>query len=116
MAFESSLKVLANKHASLTSTICQMADIGRQFTILKAKTKSTTAVNLPSGYGLKGQLEDELDRLNASGVLMLKTPAHKAIIDHVVTCPEIYGSAMKPKTTKKEYIKNGIRKSILKME
>ena len=100
--------MLANKHASSTSTICQMADIGRQFAILKAETKTTTAVNLPSGYGLKGQLEDELDRLKAGGVLILKTPARKAIIDHVVTCPEIYGSAMKPKTTKKGYIKNGM--------
>ena len=99
MEFENSLKVLANKHASSTSTICQMADIGRQFAILKAETKTTTAVNLPSGYGLKGQLENKLDRLKANGILMLKTPACKAIINHVVTSPEIYGSTMKSKTT-----------------
>ena len=101
MIFENGIKVLANKHASSTSCICQICDVGRQFAVIKVDTKTTTAVNLPSGYSLKGLFEEKLDRLKASGILLLKTPDRKAIIDHVVTCPEIYGNAMKPKITKK---------------
>ena len=54
MAIETSLKVIACKHASSTSSITQMADISRQFTIMKSANKLTMAVNLPSGFGLKG--------------------------------------------------------------
>ena len=85
-----------------------MADVGRQFAIMKSLNKTMSSTHLPSGFGLKGQIEFELDRLNAQGVLMLKLPARKAIIDHVVTCADIYGKAMHPKTTQKRFIKNGM--------
>ena len=115
MDFENALKVLACKHASSTSSTTQMADVGRQFAVVKVESKTTTAVNLPSGYGLKGQLEDELDRLKAAGVLMLKLPARKAIVDHVTSCPEIYGTSMKNKTTKKGFIVNGMLDEITEL-
>ena len=83
-----------------------MADIGRQFPIFKAACKTTTAINVPSGFGLKGEIEYELDCLSASGKLILKLPAKKAIIDHIVSCPEFYGKAMQPKTTKKSFVMN----------
>ena len=77
MKIDGSLKVMANKHASSTSAVQQMVDVGRQFAIMKAENKTTTSVNLPSGFGLKGQLEYELDHLHAQGILMLKPPAKK---------------------------------------
>ena len=83
-----------------------MADIGRQFAVMKLESKKVTTINIPSGYGLKGQLEYEIDCLYASDTLILKLPACKAIIDHIVSCPEIYGKPMHPKTTKKGYVEN----------
>ena len=106
MAKDTELKVIACKHASSTSAVQQMADIGRQFAIFKAACKTTTAINVPSGFGLKGEIEYELDCLSASGKLILKLPEKKAIIDHIVSCPEIYGKAMQPKTTKKSFVIN----------
>ena len=108
MKIDGSLKVMANQHASSTFAVQQMADFGRQFAIMKAENKTTTSVNLPSGFGLKGQLEYELDNLHAKGILMLKVPAKKAIIDYVVSCPDIYTKLMHPKTTKKGYVQNGM--------
>ena len=108
MSKEDVLKVLACKHASSTSSIVQSADIGRQFAIIKTLTKTVTSVNLPHGFGMKGFLEDLFDTYNASSMLMLKLPARKAIIDHCVSCPEIFSKAMSPKTTKKGFIVNGM--------
>ena len=105
---EDKLKILAGKHASSTSAIQQMADVGRQFAIMKQQNKTLTSVNLPSGLGLKGAIEYELDSLNAKGILKLKLPSKKSIIDHVVTCPDIYGKSMQPKTTKKGFLMNGM--------
>ena len=102
------LKVMSCKHASSTSSIVQSADIGRQFAIVKVESKNTTAVNLPHGYGLKGRIEDMFDTYKARGILNLKLPARKAITDHIVSCPEIFGKAMAPKTTKKGCIVNGM--------
>ena len=99
---------MACKHASSMYRIQQMADIGSQFAVMKSESKKVTAINIPSGYGLKGQLGYEIDCLYASGTLMLKLPARKAIIDHIVSCPEIYGKAIQPKTTKKGYVENGM--------
>ena len=56
MKKDSELKVIACKHASSTSAVQQMADIGRQFAIFKAACKTTTAINVPSGFGLKGEI------------------------------------------------------------
>ena len=67
-----------------------------------------TATNLPTGFGLKGFIEEMFDTLKASGKLNIKLPARKAIIDHCVTCPEMYGKAMATKTTKKGFIVNGM--------
>ena len=108
MSKEEALKVLACKHASSTSSIVQSADIGRQFAIVKALSKTTSSVNLPHGFGMKGFLEDVFDDHKARGVLILKLPARKAIIDHIVSCPRIFGRAMSPKTTKKGFIVNGM--------
>ena len=108
MKTEEGLKLLAAKHASSTSAIQQAADIWRQFAIVKAETKTDTAIHLPNGFGLKGLFEDELDRLKASGILILKLPARKAILDHVISCPNIFGKAMHPKTTRKGFVENGM--------
>ena len=108
MVKEEQLKVLALKHASSTSSITQSADIGRQFAIIKQTSKKATSVNLPSGFGLKGTLEDKLIRLQANKTLLLKTPMRKAIIDHITSCPEIFGNAMQPKITKKGFFENGM--------
>ena len=86
----------------------QSADIGRQFAIVKALSKTTSSVNLPHGFGMKGFLEDVFDDHKARGVLVLKLPARKAIIDHIVSCPDIFGRPMSPKPTKKIFIVNGI--------
>ena len=102
------MKVIACKHASSTSSITQSADIGRQFAIAKSLSKTTTSVNLPSGFGLKGEMEDVFDDYKARGILMLKLPARKAIIDHIVSCSEIFGKSMSPKTTRKGFIENGM--------
>ena len=101
MNYEDGIKVLACKHASSTSSIVQSADIGRQFAIIKTGTKTTTSVNLPHGFGMKGLLEELFDTYKASGILTLKLPARKAITDHTISCPEIFSKAMCPKTTKK---------------
>ena len=108
MNMEDGIKVLACKYASSTSSIVQSADIGRQFAIVKTGTKTTTSVNLPHGFGMKGFLEDLFATHQASGVLTLKLTARKAIIDHIVSCPDIFSNAMSPKTTKKGFIKNGM--------
>ena len=108
MIKEFGLLVLACKHASSTSTIVQAADIGRQFAVVKTDSKSTTAINLPHGFGMKGFLEDMFDIKKARGELVIKLPARKAIIDHIVSCPEIFGKAMLPKTTKKGFVVNGM--------
>ena len=108
MNIDANLKVMACKHASSTSCIQQMADIGCPFAVMKSESKKVTGINIPSGYGLKGQLECEIDCLYASGTLMLKLPARKAMIDHIVSCHEIYGKAIQPKTTKKGYVENGM--------
>ena len=47
---EDEYKLLACKHASSTSTIQQMADVCCSFAIAKQTNKTTTAVNLPSGF------------------------------------------------------------------
>ena len=93
--------MLACEHASSTSTIVQSADIGRQFAIVKTLSKSITAVDLPRGFGMKGFLEDMFDIKKARGELVLKLPARKAIIDRIVSCPEIFGKAMLPKKRQK---------------
>ena len=85
-----------------------MADIGRQFAVMKSESRKVTALNIPSGYGLKGQLEYEINFLYVSGTLMIKLPARKVMIDHIVSCPEIYGKAMQTKTKKKGYVENGM--------
>ena len=59
---EEVLKILTMKHASSISSITQSADIGRQFAILKQTSKKATSINVPSGFGLKGILKDELNR------------------------------------------------------
>ena len=101
MKKEEELKVLACKHASSTSSITQSADIGRQFAIVKSQSKTTTAVNLPTGFGLKGDMEGIFDDYKARGFLSLKLIARKAIIDHIVSCSEIFGKAMSPRTKKR---------------
>jgi hypothetical protein len=108
MENDTELKVMSCKHASSTSAIQQMADIGRQFAIFKALCKTVTNINLPSGFGLKGEIEYYIDSYQASGELMLKLPARKATIDHICSCPEIYGKAIQPKTTKKSFVVNGM--------
>ena len=69
--------------------------------MIKLANKTTTSINLPSGFGLKGFVENKLDELRANGTLLLKLTARKAIIDHCVSCSEIYGKAMQLKTTQK---------------
>ena len=96
------------KHASSTSAISQSADIGRQFVIVKDGTKTVTAINLPNGYGMKGFIEDMFVEYKSKGILSIKLQARKAIIDHIVSCPEIFGKAMAPKTTRKGFIVNGM--------
>ena len=108
MKKEEVLKILALKYASSTSAITQSADIGRQFAIVKTVSKSETSVNLPSGFGLKGILEDELVRLQANKTLILKTPKKNATIDHITSCPNTFSDAMKPRITKKGFIENGM--------
>ena len=108
MKKEAVVKVVACKHASSTSSIQQSADIGRQFAIVKFTSKTTTAVNLPNGFGLKGFIEDIFDDYKSRGILHLKLPARKAILDHIVSCSEIFGKAMSPKTTRKGFVENGM--------
>ena len=100
--------MIACKHASSTSSITQSTDIERQFTILRATSKTTTATNLSHGFGLKGYLDDTFDNRKASGALTLKLPACKAIVDRIVSCSDIFGKAMSPKTTKRGFIENGM--------
>ena len=57
---------------------------------------------------MKGYIEDQFNILTVKGVLILKLPARKAILDHIVSCPEIFGKLMSPKTTKNGFIKNGM--------
>ena len=89
--------------------------MGRQFANFKCENKTTTAENLPHGFGLKGYLEDMFDILKANGSLVIKLPARKAIIDHCVCCPEMLSKSMAPKTTIKGFIKNGMVDDKLKI-
>ena len=93
MLLEDSLLLLSGKHASGTLTITQPADIEIQFAI----KNTVAAINLPSGFGLKGQIEDELNHHQATRILVLKLPARKAIVDHAVSCPKIKKKAMQKK-------------------
>lgn len=70
-------------------------------------SKTTTAVSLPHVYGIKGYLDNLFDE-KANGELNLKLPAHKAIIDHVVCCPEIFSKVVVPNTTNRGFIENGM--------
>ena len=45
--------------------------------IMKASNKTMTSVNLPSGLGLKGAIEYELDLLDTKGILRLELPSKK---------------------------------------
>ena len=101
MEIEKNLKISANKHASSTSSVQQSADIGRQFALFKLENKTTTAINLPHGFGLKALLEYKLDMFKASGALMLKLPARKAVIDHYTCCLKVLGKTMAQKSIKK---------------
>jgi len=76
----------AIKQASSTSSVTQSADMERQFVIVKSESKSTSSINLPSGVGMKGLLEDTFDIYKARGELILKLPTRKAIIGHCVSC------------------------------
>ena len=89
------MKLLACKHASSSSCTQKMADVCRSFAIVKHMTKVTSAVNLPSGFGLKGQIEYELDRLYAQGILVPKLIARKAIVNHTVNFPDTFGKVKK---------------------
>ena len=104
MENDTELNVMSCKHASSTSAIQQMADIGRQFAISKSLCKILTSIYLPRLYELKGEVECYLDCLQASGQLILKLPARKDIIDHIYSFPEIYEKVMQPKTTKKSLL------------
>ena len=73
---------------------------------MKATNKTITSTKLPHGVGLKDYLEDNFDNLKARGILTLKIPARKAIIDHIDSCLEIFGKSTSPKTTKKGFIEN----------
>ena len=102
-SFPKKKKLSACKHASSTSCIQQPADIGRQFSLVKLKSKNTTKTHLPSGYGLKEWLEDKFDSLQARGILKLKPPSRVTIVDHVICCPDIYEKAMHPDVTSKGF-------------
>ena len=55
---------------------------------------------------MKGFLEDTFDLLKAKGVLNLRLPAQKAIIDHCCYYPEFFGKVMALNTTKIGFIVN----------
>ena len=97
--------MLACKHASSTSAVQQSADIGRQFAVTKSANKPTTSINLPSDFGLKGYIENLFDVYKANVEIILKLPARKAMIDHYVRCPELYGTSIQTKTKKRYYRK-----------
>lgn len=106
LAKEKVLKVLACKHVCSTSLITRYVDIGKKFTNIKSCNKTTTDVNLPHCFGLEDYLGDIFGFKKASGELVLKFPAHKAIIDHCVCCPEKFDEAMTPKITKRRLVEN----------
>ena len=93
---------MACKYASSPYSIVQSADIGRQFAIVKMETKTITAVNLPNGYGMKGNLECMFEEYKARGILTLKLPVRKALTDHIISCPEIFGKQWHQKLQKKD--------------
>ena len=101
-------KLLRLLHASSTLSITQSVDIGRKFSTVKYITKSTIYVNLPNGFDLKGFIKNILNNYKSRCILLLKLPARKAILDHIVSCPDIFGKAMSPKTTRKGFIENGM--------
>ena len=47
--------MIAYKHANSTSVVQQIVYMERQFEIFKAACKTTMAINLPSGFRLKGE-------------------------------------------------------------
>ena len=51
---------------------------------------------------MKEFLEDVFDDHKARGVLVLKLPAQKAIIYHIVSCSEIFDRAISPNKQKKD--------------
>ena len=70
---------------------------------MKTGIKTTKSINLLHGFGIKGLLEETFDTLAAKGELILKVLARKAILDHIVSYPEIFGKAMSPSITKKGF-------------
>ena len=103
MTNEDFMKVLASKYVRSTSLIVQSINIGRQFAIVKAETKTTKTINLPNGYGMKGNLECMFDGYKAQVILSFKLPACKTITNHINLCPEIFGKAMAPKSKEGAY-------------
>ena len=87
-----SLKAITNKHTSSSSTVQQMADVGRQFVIMKTENKTRKYVNLPSAFG-------RLDNHYVEEKLTLNVPTRKVIIDHVVSCLDNDTKPMYPQTT-----------------
>ena len=81
LAKEYLLKVVACKHASVTTAVQQACDVSPAFKVVKSFAKKTTEKVSPA-FGLKGRIISMMDDLYKSGEVILTLPIRMALIDH----------------------------------
>ena len=101
------LKVIANKHSSTTAATQQATDVCPCFKIVKAFCKNTTAEHLPA-FGYKSRVIEEIEKLISAVLLTIQLPIKKALVDHLVTAPEIFTRGMCRKKIIKGFVENGM--------
>ena len=104
---EEALKVISCKHAGSTTAVQQACDVCPAFKVIKTFCKNTTAQARPN-IGYKGLVVDIIRGLHTTGQLNLDLPIRKALIDHIVTAPDVFTTAMREKNLMKGFIENGM--------
>ena len=77
------------------------------FKVIKTFCKNTTAQARPN-IGYKGLVVDTIRGLHTTRQLNLDLPIRKALIDHIVTAPDVFTTAMREKNLMKGFIENGM--------
>ena len=93
---------MANKTA-----ILQANDICPFFEVVKASGRNNTPEHVPAS-GLKDRLEVQLDKLTLSGALTVDLQQKRALLDHLVTAPEIFTRGMGRENIAEGFVKNGV--------
>ena len=96
------MNTMANKTA-----IQQAADICPFFEVLKASGRNNTSDHVLTS-GLNDRIEIQLNKLTLSGALTIDPLQKKALLDHLVTSPEIFKKGMSRKNIAEGFVQNGM--------